>query len=125
MDELDDRSRAELFGRVSERPLPGGVQVLEVAIECAVAIRSSEGRNAVQACLQGGALVDEPPEQATDGEIGACGRQDGREAELLGDDRFVDDQQREGQVAPARPPRRPICTAAIAIGIAQMHPDGA
>jgi len=33
MDEIDKRLRADLFGGPAERPLPGGVDALEVAIE--------------------------------------------------------------------------------------------
>ena len=88
--------RTELFGGEAESSLPGGVQVLEVPIERRRPDQV-EGERVVplEPGLQGASLVDEAPEQATDGEVGAGRGQEGREAELLGDDRFVDDQQRE------------------------------
>ena len=78
MDEVDDRPRAELFDRESESSLPGRVQVLEVAIERRGADQvEGESEVPLDPGLQSAAFVDEPPEQAADGETGARGGQNG------------------------------------------------
>ena len=67
MDEVDDRARAELFDRESKCFLPGGIQVLEVAVEIRRGNQvERKGVMAFKSRLQGAALVDEPPQKATE-----------------------------------------------------------
>ena len=81
-----EQSSSAVNPRVS---LPGWVQILEVAVESRRADQvEGEGVMPLEPRLQGTSLVDEPPEQATDGEIGAAQWPEmAREAELLRDDR--------------------------------------